>query len=84
MSEIRPRDASAPWRWLRDRVPGQRGQLLTMPLRTSSFDTRKALEAILFVVGRLPDPMFHSVSEVFYVADRGHLEGFGRLIAGGH
>lgn len=55
-----------------------------MALRPNSFDDRKALEAVLFVVSRLPDPTFHSVSKVLYFADRSHLERYGRLIFGGH
>lgn len=43
---------------------------------------RKAIEVILYIAHRLPDPTFHSVSKILYFADKTSLETVGRLICG--
>lgn len=53
-----------------------------MVVSARSFDVGKAIEAILFVATNLANPTFHSVSKVFYFADKKHLERYGRLICG--
>ena len=53
-----------------------------MVVSARSFDVGKAIEAILFVATKLADPTFHSVSKVFYFADKKHLERYGRFICG--
>jgi uncharacterized phage-associated protein len=51
-------------------------------MRNFEFDKDAALNAVLYIVSKLPDPTFHSVSKVMYFADRYHLERYGRLICG--
>ncbi len=51
-------------------------------MRTNLFDPEKALNAILWIAKRIPSPTFHSISKLFYFADRIHLERYGRLISG--
>src|SRR3989337_1524135 len=46
------------------------------------FDPDKAVEIILYVAGRVPDPGFHRVSKILYFADREHLATYGRFICG--
>jgi uncharacterized phage-associated protein len=46
------------------------------------FDPDKAVEALLFVAGRIPDPTLHSLSKVFFHADKMHLSRYGRPITG--
>jgi hypothetical protein len=46
------------------------------------FSQEKAIEAILFVANRIPHPTFHSISKVFYFADKLSLERYGRFISG--
>jgi uncharacterized phage-associated protein len=53
-----------------------------MVVSARSFDVGKAIEAILFVATKLANPTFHSVSKVFYFADKKHLERYGRFICG--
>jgi len=53
-----------------------------MVVSSRHFFPEKAIEAILFVATRLANPTFHSVSKVFYFADKKHLERYGRLICG--
>lgn len=53
-----------------------------MVVSARSFDVGKAMEAILFVATKLANPTFHSVSKVFYFADKKHLERYGRFICG--
>jgi uncharacterized phage-associated protein len=53
-----------------------------MVVSARSFEVGKAIEAILFVATKLANPTFHSVSKVFYFADKKHLERYGRLICG--
>lgn len=47
-----------------------------------SFDSDKALNAILWVAEMVKDPTFHRISKVIYFADKLHLERYGRLICG--
>lgn len=53
-----------------------------MAAHVRHFDRAKALEAILFIANKLKQPTFHSISKMFYLADKGHLEEYGRLICG--
>jgi uncharacterized phage-associated protein len=46
------------------------------------FDPDKALEAILYLAMRVPDPTFHRISKLMYFADKAHLANYGRLIFG--
>ena len=51
-------------------------------IRAQAFDSRKALEALLYLTEKAPQPSFHSVSKLFYFADKLHLQRYGRLISG--
>ena len=53
-----------------------------MPVHIKHFDRDKALEAILFVAKSLNNPTFHSISKMFYLSDKLHLQDYGRLICG--
>ena len=53
-----------------------------MPVHVKYFDRAKALEAILFIAQNLNRASLHSVSKMFYVADKLHLQEYGRLICG--
>lgn len=44
------------------------------------FNSEKALEAILYVASKAPDPDIYHVIKVLYFADLAHLEKYGRLI----
>ena len=55
-----------------------------LPRWPFTFDTDKAVEALLFVASRIPDPTFHSLAKVLYHADKLHLSRFGRPITGDH
>jgi len=46
------------------------------------YDQQKGLEALLFVIKNLNEPTLHSVSKIFYHADREHISRFGRPISG--
>lgn len=48
------------------------------------FDSEKALEAILYVASRAPNPQLYWIGKILYFADRFHLERYGRLITGDH
>jgi uncharacterized phage-associated protein len=47
-----------------------------------TFDADKAVEALLFVANRIPNPTLHSLSKVFFHADKMHLSRYGRPITG--
>lgn len=53
-----------------------------MPVHTRHFDRDKALEVILYIANTLSTPTLHSVSKILYLADKQHLQDFGRLICG--
>lgn len=53
-----------------------------MPVHIKHFDRDKALEAILFIAQHLQEPTFHSISKMLYLADKLHLQAYGRLICG--
>ena len=53
-----------------------------MPVHVKHFDRDKALEAIMFVARRLSRPSMHSISKMLYLADKLHLQEYGRLICG--
>jgi uncharacterized phage-associated protein len=53
-----------------------------MAARARTFDRDKALEAILYVATNLASPSLHSISKILYLADKRHLQHFGRLICG--
>lgn len=46
------------------------------------FDREKALETILLIAKHLNTPTLHSVSKILYLADKRHLQDFGRLTCG--
>ena len=47
-----------------------------------AFDQDKAVEAILVIANRIPDPTLHSVTHLLYFADKTSLEKYGRFICG--
>lgn len=53
-----------------------------MAIHARLFDREKAIEAILFIAGLLISPTKHSISKIFYLADKLHLQEYGRLICG--
>ena len=53
-----------------------------MPAHAKTFDRPKALEVILYVASNLPAASLHSISKIMYLADKRHLQLFGRLICG--
>ena len=48
----------------------------------TQFDAEKAVEAILYIANRLESPTFHTISKVFYFADKEHITRYGRFITG--
>lgn len=53
-----------------------------MAAHARTFDRDKALEAIIYVAKNLASPSLHSISKILYLADKRHLQHFGRLICG--
>ena len=53
-----------------------------LPRWPFTLDTDKAVESVLYVAARIPDPTFHSISKVFFHADKAHLSRYGRPISG--
>lgn len=53
-----------------------------MAVHARAFDREKAVEAILYIATFLPNPTKHSISKMFYLADKLHLQEYGRLICG--
>jgi uncharacterized phage-associated protein len=47
-----------------------------------TLDPDKTVEALIFVANRIPKPTLHSISKVFYHADKMHLSRYGRPITG--
>lgn len=58
------------------------GSIVQMPAHARTFNREKALEAILYVARHLESASLHSISKILYLADKRHLERFGRLICG--
>lgn len=46
------------------------------------FDSEKAVEAILYIVKRVKEPTFHTISKILYFADQEHVVKYGRFITG--
>ncbi len=46
------------------------------------FDAKVAVEAILLLADKSQDPTFHDIAKLLYLADRLHLQRYGRLICG--
>lgn len=44
------------------------------------FDSEKAIEAILYIASKSPNPDIYHVVKILYFADRVHLDAYGRLI----
>lgn len=55
-----------------------------MAVHARLFNREKALEAIVFIARRLAAPTMHSVSKMLYLADKAHLQAWGRVICGDH
>lgn len=53
----------------------------TMPIRFV-FNTKKALEAIVWLLQRKPGMTRYNLAKILYFADKGHLEEYGRPIIG--
>jgi uncharacterized phage-associated protein len=53
-----------------------------MAAHVRTFNRDKALEAIIYVAQHLNSSSLHSVSKILYLADKRHLQHFGRLICG--
>lgn len=53
-----------------------------MAVHIRHFSREKALEVILFIADSLPDATLHSVAKMLYLADKLHLQSYGRLICG--
>ena len=49
-----------------------------------AFKQEQAIEAVLYIAKRIPDPTLHSISKLLYFADKLSLEHYGRLICGDH
>jgi len=47
-----------------------------------AFEPERALASLLYVAAKLPRPTLHSISKIFYFADRRHLRKYGRLMFG--
>lgn len=45
-------------------------------------DTDKAVESVLYIAGRIPNPTIHSIAKMLYHADKAHLSRYGRPISG--
>jgi uncharacterized phage-associated protein len=52
-----------------------------MAVTVKNFDPRKALEAIVYVASKTPQPGFHKISKIFYFADKLHLDRYGSLLS---
>src|SRR5450759_1773696 len=56
--------------------------ITAMAAHARTFDRDKALEVIIYVAKNLASPSLHSISKILYLADKRHLQHFGRLICG--
>ncbi len=54
----------------------------TTPIQSprDNFNHVKAVEIILYIAHRIPDPTFHSICKIMYFADKTSLERVGRLL----
>jgi uncharacterized phage-associated protein len=46
------------------------------------FNSKKAIEAILYLAASIEQPSFHRICTIMYFADKQHLEKYGRFICG--
>ncbi len=46
------------------------------------FDLGKAIEVVIYIAQKTPQPTFHSISKILYFADKTSLEMYGRFICG--
>ncbi|HEY5993954.1 MAG TPA: Panacea domain-containing protein [Gallionellaceae bacterium] len=53
-----------------------------MPVHVKHFDRDKALELVVFIAKHLQNATLHSISKMLYLADKLHLQEYGRLICG--
>lgn len=53
-----------------------------MAVHVKHFDRDKALEVILFIAKSLSYPSLHSIAKMLYLADKLHLQDYGRMICG--
>ncbi|WP_426320475.1 Panacea domain-containing protein [Pseudoduganella sp. R-43] len=53
-----------------------------MPVTAHRFNSRKVLEAIVYIASKTPAPGFHKISKIFYFADKLHLERYGSMFSG--
>lgn len=53
-----------------------------MAVHIKHFDRNKAIELIVFIAENLKSADMHSVSKILYLADKLHLQEYGRLICG--
>jgi uncharacterized phage-associated protein len=63
-------------------VQPEAGEGSKMAVHARLFNRDKALEAILFIASRLQLPTMHSIAKMLYLADKRHLQEYGRLICG--
>ena len=47
-----------------------------------TFDLEKGIEIIVYLSGKLAKPTFYNISKILYLANKEHLEKYGRLICG--
>jgi len=47
-----------------------------------AFEPERALASLLYAVARIPRPTLHSISKIFYFADKRHLRKYGCLMFG--
>lgn len=67
---------------LQEHTPKEGKEIMDMTIHTRHFDRDKALEVILYIAAKLEAPTLHSISKILYLADKQHLQDFGRLICG--
>jgi hypothetical protein len=53
-----------------------------LPLWPFRLDTDKAVESVLYIASRIPNPTIHSIAKVLFHADKAHLSRYGRPISG--
>jgi uncharacterized phage-associated protein len=53
-----------------------------MAVHIRHFDRNKALEIIIFIAKKLKEPTLHSISKMTYLADKLHLDQYGRMMCG--